>query len=158
MTNRILPQNMKAQGFTLAELMVATLILVIVLVGMLASYVTCMELADLSRNTSTAINIAQAKVEEIKNDTYINIQNDYDPAGNGVPFNIVGLTGRGVTYVNATNPDLLRITVTVCWRQKNGRVIGEDTNLSGQLDAGEDRNGNVILDSVAQVITFIARR
>lgn len=144
----------KTQGFTLAELMVATLILAVVLVGLLASYVACLELTDLAKNTSTAINIAQSKLEEIKNVSYAQIKNDYDR----VAFNITGLVGKGVSYVDDTNPELLQVTVVVCWKQQNGRIIGEDTNLNGQLDAGEDKPPvNNILDSVGQVVTYIAR-
>ena len=143
-----------APGFTLVELMVATLILVAVLVGLLASYVACLDLTDLAKNTSTAINIAQSKIEDIKNDTYVQIKADY----NNVPFNVTGLTGKGVSYVDDTNPDLLEVTVTVCWRQKNGRIIGEDTNLNGQLDAGEDKDSDGQIDSIVTLVTMIAKR
>jgi prepilin-type N-terminal cleavage/methylation domain-containing protein len=151
----------KSSGFTLAELMVATLILGLVLVGLLGTYVACLDLTELSKNSSIATNIAMAKIEEVRNDTYANIKTDYDSTGCGrpscgKPFDITGLMGKGVSYVDNTNPDLLKITVTVCWRQRNGRIIGEDTNLNGQLDAGEDKNGNGMLDSIAQVVTYIA--
>ena len=51
-----------------------------------------------------------------------------------------------------------QITITVCWRQSRGKIIGEDTDLDGQLDVGEDTNINGILDSVAQIVTKIARK
>ncbi|MFZ5801181.1 MAG: type IV pilus modification PilV family protein [Candidatus Omnitrophota bacterium] len=145
-------------GFTLVELMVATLILAIVLVGLLASYIACLQLTDLARNTSVAINLAQTKMEEIKNAAYTSIKNDYDPAGVGVPFTIIGVNGMGVTYVDNTDPDLLLVKVTVCWRERGGRIIGEDTDLNGVLNSGEDKPPlNNQLDSIAQVITYIAR-
>lgn len=147
----------KSPGFTLVELMVATLILGVTLVGLLGSYISCLDLNDLSKNTSLAINIAQTKLEEIKNHDYALIKNDYDPTNQGKPFDITGLTGKGVSYVDDTNPNLLLVTVTVCWRQQNRRIIGEDSNLNGQLDSGEDKNLNNRLDSIAQVITYIAK-
>jgi len=52
---------------------------------------------------------------------------------------------------------LLQATVSVCWRQKN-RVIGEDKNLNGALDAGEDANGNKIIDSPVELTTLIVNR
>jgi len=147
-------KDKKTAGLTLAELMIAALILGVVLVGILASYIACLDLNELSRNASIAINLGQTKLEEIKNHTYALIETDY----NNVPFNIAGLTGMGVSYVDDTNPDLLMVTVTVCWRQKNGRIVGEDTNLNGQLDSGEDTiDPNGRLDSLAQVVTYIAR-
>jgi prepilin-type N-terminal cleavage/methylation domain-containing protein len=143
----------KSPAFTLVELMVATFILGVALVGLLGSYISCLDLNDLSKNTSLAINIAQTKLEEIKNHTYTLIKNDY----NAIPFNISGLAGMGVSYIDDSNPDLLLVTVTVCWRQQNRRIIGEDANLNGQLDAGEDSNLNTRLDSIAQVVTYIAK-
>jgi len=144
-----------SSGFTLIELMVATFVLALVLVAILGSYITCLDLVELSKNTSVAMNIAQTKMEEIKNSTYTQIKTNYDR----VPFAITGLTGMGVSYVDNTNPDLLQVTVTVCWRQKNGRIIGEDTNLNGGLDAGEDKSNplNNQLDSLGQVVSYIAK-
>jgi hypothetical protein len=48
--------------------------------------------------------------------------------------------------------DLLELTVSVCWKQK-GRVIGEDKDLDGVLDSGEDANGNGMIDSSVELKT-----
>jgi prepilin-type N-terminal cleavage/methylation domain-containing protein len=142
-------------GFTLMELMIAALILALVLVGLLASYITCMQLAEIAKNTSLAMNAIRAKAEEITAHPFDNIKTDYDT----VTFIPSTLNGIGVSYVDDTNPDLLKITITVCWRQSRGRVIGEDSDLDGQLDVGEDTiNANGILDSPAQIVTYIARK
>ncbi|MBI5554451.1 MAG: prepilin-type N-terminal cleavage/methylation domain-containing protein [Elusimicrobia bacterium] len=50
---------------------------------------------------------------------------------------------------------LLEVVITVCWRAKDGRIIGEDTNLNGVLDAGEDMNANSELDSPVKFRGFI---
>jgi len=143
-----------SRGFTLMELMIAALILAIVLVGLLASYLACMQLAEIARNTSIAMNSVRARSEQIEEHTFDNIKADYDNA----TFVLANLNGMGVSYVDDTDPDLLLITVTVCWQQQRGRVIGEDSDLDGTLDAGEDANTNGMLDSVAQIKTYIARR
>ncbi|MFH1655613.1 MAG: type II secretion system protein [Candidatus Omnitrophota bacterium] len=150
--NKIIFSHSKA--FTLMELMIAALILAIVLVGLLASYLSCMQLAEIAKNTSIAMNAARAQTEHIEEHDFDNIKIDYDNEA----FPLVNLTGMGVSYVDDTDPDLLLVTVTVCWRQQRGRVIGEDSDVDGVLDAGEDTNGNGMLDSVAQIVTKIARR
>jgi hypothetical protein len=64
-----------------------------------------------------------------------------------------------VVYMNDVNPDLLEITISVCWRQ-GGRVMGEDTDLDGNLDAGEDKSSplNGIIDSPVELVTRVANR
>ena len=53
-------------------------------------------------------------------------------------------------------PNLLNLHVAACWRS-SGRVIGEDKNLNGRLDAGEDANGSGWMDSPVMISTLIAR-
>ena len=158
-------QSFGNKSFTLMELMIAALVLALVLVGLLASYISCMQLTEIARNTSLAMNEIRIKVEEIEQQAeqpivaahnFSSIEVDYDD----ISFPLTtSLNGMGVSYVDASNPDLLEITVTVCWRQSRGRVVGEDTNLNGSLDAGEDVSPlNSMLDSPAQVKTYIVSR
>lgn len=163
-------KSFETRAFTLMELMIASLILALVLVGLLGSYIASMQLTEISRNTSLAMNDAQAATEIIEEYivncplinpacTNANIKALYDNQAFPLLGFVSGTTGSGVSYIDDTNPDLLRITVTVCWRQSRGRVIGEDANLNGQFDAGEDTiTVNNALDSPAQIITYVARR
>jgi hypothetical protein len=50
-----------------------------------------------------------------------------------------------------------KIRIVACWRNQNGRVIGEDKNLNGTLDAGEDLDGNGLIDSPAVIESYVAR-
>ncbi|MCA9400945.1 MAG: prepilin-type N-terminal cleavage/methylation domain-containing protein [Candidatus Omnitrophica bacterium] len=136
-------------GFTLVELLIATLVLLLAFVGVLVSYLKCMELSELSRNSSIAVEAVKNQMESINNTAFDQIFVTY----NNVPFAVNGLNGMGVTYVDNSDPDFFEIRVTVCWRQKNGRIIGEDSNLNGQLNVGEDQNGNNMLDSIVQIST-----
>jgi hypothetical protein len=90
-------------------------------------------------------------------DTYgVNPTADADISYSNFVVNAIP-SSMGVVYINDTNPELLQATVSVCWRQKN-RVIGEDKNLNGALDAGEDANGNKIIDSPVELTTLIVNR
>ncbi|MBU2541035.1 MAG: hypothetical protein KJ593_03940 [Candidatus Omnitrophica bacterium] len=155
-------------GFTLAELMIAALVLVTVLVGLLASYVACLDLNETNSNMTLALNAAQEKLAEIRDYSFSNICTDF----NNTTFNLDGImpTGESMamiyTYVDSDfnscstyncscDYDVIRVVISVCWRQKSGRVIGEDKDLDGIIDTDEDVNNNGQIDSPAQIVTFL---
>lgn len=133
------------------ELLVAVLILVPLFVGVFYTFVKCMELSETAKNSSAAVAAGQNRLEEIENTAFNQVLATY----NQTSFDTAGLNGKGLTYVNSVNANLLEVIVSVSWREKNGRIIGEDTNLNGQLDAGEDKNGNNRLDSTVQITTLL---
>ena len=53
---------------------------------------------------------------------------------------------------------LLEIVITISWRTRDGRIFGEDTNLNGALDAGEDKNSNGRYDSPVQLRLLLSDR
>lgn len=143
------------KGFTLLELMLAAAVLIVAISGLVAAFVGCYALNETARNLTFATMGAQQKLEEIREHNFYNIYSDY----NGTTFGVTGIAeAKGRVDIDNTNPDLLKITVTVCWKQVGGRIIGEDLNLDGDLDAGEDSNGNGRLDSPVQIITLMAKR
>ena len=140
-------------GFTLAELLIAAIVFIPAVSGILISYINCLELSDQSKTFSLAVHGVKSRFEEIKNTSFSQIKANY----NNVTFTAANLNGIGVSYVDDANPILLKVTVTFCWKQGNGRVLGEDKNLNGQLNTGEDQNGNGLLDSPAQLVSYIAQ-
>jgi prepilin-type N-terminal cleavage/methylation domain-containing protein len=142
------------RGFTLIEIMLVAGILAFVLCAILAAYISCSVLVATSKNLNIATNAALGLMEEIRTSSFTRIYDEY----NGLNFILNDIpSSRGVVYVDDTNPELLEVTISVCWRQGN-RIIGEDVNLNGVLDAGEDANGNGIIDSSVQMVTQIANR
>jgi len=143
--------NGKKEGFTLVETIVATAVFLVAAVSILYSYLKCLELADIGRNVSIAVQAVKNEMEDIKNSNFATLYNTY----NNATFTAAGINGRGVVYVDNSNPSLLQVRVVFCWKQPNGLLIGEDTNLNGVLDAGEDKNANGQLDSYVQIQTNI---
>ena len=162
------------KSFSLAEILIAIIILILAISTILITYLACFVLIDTVKNVNIATTAAQGVIEEIRS------RNNFCNPGDIIPFNNIAnsfncltpnLSGynnftfslndipdsRGIVYVDETNPVLLEVTVSICWRHRN-RVVGEDQNLNGVLDAGEDANGNGIIDSPAQIITRIADR
>ncbi len=139
------------KGFSLPELMVAALVMIIAFSGVILSYIRCIYLNEVSRSQTLSLLAVKSRVEMIKNTTFAQIPLVY----NNITFVLPDIKGRGISYVATVNPSLLRITVSYCWKQKDGRVFGEDTDLDGILDVGEDKNGNGLIDSPVTITTFL---
>ncbi len=137
------------------ELMLAAAVLIVAISGLIAAFIGCFVLNETARNLTFATMGAQEKLEEIRNYNFYKIYSDYDDT----TFEVTGIEEtKGRVDVDNTNPDLLEITVTICWKQVGGRIIGEDLDLDGDLDTGEDSNGNGQLDSPVQIVTLMAKR
>ena len=139
------------RGMTLVEIMVSTCVFLMAVVGILYSFVKCIELNEIGRESTIAVVGVKNKLEEIKSVNISSIFTTYD----NTTFTITGLNGKGVIYVDNSNSRLLEVKVVFCWRLMGGRIVGEDTNLNGVLDTGEDKNGNGQIDSNVQIVTRI---
>ena len=74
-----------------------------------------------------------------------------------LPGGRLSLQIRPADTRNPANPDLLDLYISACWSARQRR-ISEDANCNGVLNAGEDRNGNGLLDSPVMLSTRIAVR
>lgn len=144
-------------GFTLLELMIAVAVIIIALAGLLAVFSHLMYLNENARKLTLAVTACQDKLEEMRNSNFSTLYATY----NGTSFNPNGFSAgeaKGAISINNSNPNLLQVCVNVSWRTRSNRVIGEDKNLNGMLDAGEDINPNNRLDSPAEIITLMCQR
>lgn len=133
------------KGFALIEVVIAMGIMTVALLGVFAAYVSCFELAETARNTTYAVNSAQKKIEEIRDHNFLGIFNDY----NNTVFTVDGIAAgnsNGLVEVDNTDSNLLVVTVTACWRQRSGRIIGGDAAL------------NPLASSPVRLVTSIANR
>lgn len=145
------PGIARRKAFTLVETLVATGVFLIATIGIMYSYLKCLELTEIGRNASIAVQAVKNEMEDIKNSNFTTLYATY----NNATFTAAGINGKGVVYVDNSNPALLQVKVVFCWQQQNGRLIGEDADLDGVLDAGEDKNGNGQIDSYVQIQTNI---
>ena len=144
-------------GFTLFELMIGAGVLIVALVGLLGVFAGMISLNENSGKLSLAVAACQAKLEEMRNSSFTNLYTTY----NGTSFNPNGFSlgeAKGAISINNSNPNLLQVFVSVSWRTRSNRVIGEDKNLNGARDAGEDSIVNLRLDSPGQIATLMAQR
>lgn len=122
----------KARGFTLSELMIAVLILVIAISALLLTYVTCMFMNESNNNLVTVVNDVQYVLEEIKGLAYTDIEDYPDPAPDQVKHLRPGQ--NEVIRVNHTHPgaNIIEVTVTATWQERNGinRIFSLTTRFS----------------------------
>lgn len=140
------------------EVLLAAAILAFCLCGLLLTYANLLILADLSRDFTLATNAVQEKMEEVKK-TDFSILNAGGSAFNLTDYGFPYPDSKGnITISNTGYGDLRSVRIVASFKSR-GRVIGEDKNLNGQLDAaaGEDANNNSRLDSPVEVVTLIAR-
>ena len=146
-------------GFSLVEVLLVTGFSVIVIAGLIQLFVYCNKLAAAAGNMSFAMVEAQSKMEEMRNSSFSSLVTNYSGGGTpGNTFNLTNLTGKGVIYIDSSNTDLLNVQITVCWQEQDGRVIGEDKDLSGTLAVSEDTDGNGKISSPVALISLIARK
>ncbi len=131
--------------------MIATLIFTLTFAGTIIVFFRCIELSEMARHSSVAVNTVKSQLATIEDTVFEQILATF----NNATFTAAGVNGTGVTYVTSLDADLLRVTIVFCWREKNGRIMGEDTNINGVLNAGEDANGNGALDSPVEMTTYI---
>lgn len=123
-------------GFTLVELMIATAILVVVIVGLLSVFIHSIFLNESNGNLVTAINDAQYVLEQIKSLPYGNITNftaDFDSD------QFSNLENETVTFpdddVGAT---IANITVSVNWTERQrSRSVQLSTHITRTANATE---------------------
>ncbi len=132
------------KGFTLAEALLATVVVAIALCGIMAAYVGCTGFLNTSKIVNIATNYAQGLMEQIRNTPFPQIPGFMYPPK--VPnLTALNIANSVVVSVNVTNPVLYQVTISVCWKQNN-RIFGV-----------EDANGNCT-NSPTQLVTLIADR
>ena len=117
---RELPLQKNGKGFTLVEILIAILLLVIALVGLASVTVSVIKGNDLSRMVTTATTLAKDKMEELKNLSATSAGYDALTSGSQTGLEAIYTRAWTVGAVGATAPDndttkMKKITVTVTW-------------------------------------------
>jgi len=150
-------QHKYNSGLTLLELMIAAAILVVAISGLLAIFTGLFSLNEGTRKLTLAVTAAQDKMEEIRDSNLATLYTTY----NDTSFNPDGFgfsEAKGAVHIDNLDPDLLKVYVSISWRERSNKIVGEDANLNGSFDAGEDQNGDNRLSSPAEISTLIGSR
>lgn len=156
----------RQRAITLIELLISLFIGVVVIGALLGLVNYTTTLQETTRNKVRAMDAARQRIEQLKSDVQFDYPGTINNLINNPVFTPVGLANaRGritMTPLNAAGirdgvANLYDVRVVICWRQGNGRVIGEDANLNGIFDFGEDTNNNAVFDSPCTLTTAIRR-
>ena len=154
LSNKKLQLKNTAKGLTLFELAIAIAIFVLAASGIFSLLIACSTITESSGNISRMINIAREELENnVMTANFVNLAT-YAV----LPPDIPADTSLACYIQN--HPTILGVkqaTIVVCYKEKPDRVIGEDQNLNGALDGGEDLNGDGRLSSPCEIATFIMR-
>jgi len=107
---------LKTKGFTLLELLIATVVLMVAIGGLLMAFTSCMLLNESNGNLIIAVNDAQYILEEIKSLDYADID-----AYAASPSQFNNLDSETITAAVTGMGTIKEITVNVAWveRQRN---------------------------------------
>lgn len=152
-------KKLSKNGFTLVEIVFVVGILSFVIISLIQVLIYTSTQAEMAGNKTAAVMEAQNKIEEIRNHAYSQIVTDYGSGGTpGNTFALTLLNGMGIIYIDSSNSGLLVIEVVISWQNKYNRIVGEDSDLDGVLDTGEDINSNSKFDSPVELVTFLTSR
>lgn len=114
--------NHVPKGFTLLEVLITVIILTVGIVAILWAFSAGMYATTDIENVDLALNIAQAKMEEIKNTPFANLEDSGPTADpNFANFNVT------VNVAEGQNP--MQVDVTVAWQVKGGQTSISLTTL-----------------------------
>lgn len=142
-------------GFSLLELVIAASIFAVAVCGVASLFVSLTALAKSAGNITRMTNLAR---EELENNVYtadFETLNSYHLLPPAVP---AGTSLACYIQDHGSINNLKQAIIVVCYRQKSNMVMGEDKNLNGILDAGEDSNGDGRLSSLCEFAAFVTRK
>jgi len=113
-------KNNTRRAFTLSELLLAALILLIVISGLLSAFISCIFLSESNHNRVIAANDAQYVLEQIKGQSYGNINNFVNNFSSSY-FN--NLNAETITFLNfsGVGAKIADITVNVAWTERQNQ-------------------------------------
>ena len=122
------------QGFTLVEVMAASVVLVLMFLSALSAMQQGFKMIDTARNTTIAGQVIQSEIEDLRlkswavlsslpGETTINIADSIGkglPAAEGTALAKRFIANRSVVDIPDRNNNLKRITINVSWADANG--------------------------------------
>lgn len=105
-----------SKGFTLLEIIISLAVLVVGVISLVSMFGSGFSMAGISEQSSTAVFLAQERMEQLRNETYANIINEARSATGFAFFDREVV----ISYPESPDTDIKQVTVTVYWTVKSG--------------------------------------
>lgn len=124
-------RNTHEKGFTLLELTIAIAVLSVGLLAVASMVHMVIHSNRMSRNLTTATNLIQSKIDELRVGDYADIadEDEYDLDEDEVAGN--GIFDRAVSVTENFTPAVKIIEVSVSWSDQNPRNVSMRTMIAG---------------------------
>jgi type IV pilus assembly protein PilV len=101
-------------GFTLLEIMITLVILSLALVALAGLQISAIRGNAFSKRMTTAVSIGEARLEQLKNTSYANIQSE---SPTQVTESNMNFTRQVTITNNSPLPNTRTVNITVTWKQ-----------------------------------------
>lgn len=120
----------RQKGFTLLEVLVALAIFSIGLLAINAMTVMVIKSNYKSRNLTTAVNLAQNKLDDLKISSYASIVAGSESGLDEEENPGSGIFDRSVTVTTNTTPDYKVVEVKISWTDPDAREVAMQTIIA----------------------------
>jgi type IV pilus modification protein PilV len=117
-------------GFTLLEVLFALAIFSIGLLAVNAMTTMTIKSNYMSKNLTTAVHLAQNKLDELKAGTYASVVKSTETGLDSQEVAGAGIFDRSVTVTTSTNPDYKTVEVTLSWSDPDLRQVAMQTIIA----------------------------
>jgi len=157
---------MNNKALSLMELLVAFFVMALAIGALATIYPGLFTGVTMDTQNLRVWEIARAEIESLKNSDFATLYTQAKPPSlpQANSFSTGSSSISGVYYVeqmfdknSVLLTDLVRLEVVVCFKVGN-RMIGEDKNLNGILDTGEDVDGNKKITSPVRLSTLAMKQ
>jgi type IV pilus assembly protein PilV len=117
------------EGFTLVEIMIALVVLSVGLVALAGLQISAIRGNAFSKRMTTAVSVANTRIEQIKNMPYANIQPE---SSTQITESNINFTRQVTVTNNSPLPNTKTVNVTVTWKEGSKSFTVPISTVIGQ--------------------------
>ncbi len=119
-------------GFTLLEALFALAIFSIGLLAVNAMTTMTIKSNYMSKNLTTAVHLAQNKLDELKAGSYASVMDGSETGLDAEETAGAGIFNRSVTVTSSANPNYKTVEVVISWSDPDPRQVAMQTIIAEQ--------------------------
>ena len=117
-------------GFSLLEVLFAMTVFSIGLLAILMMVFTVTNCNSASKNLTSAVNLAQSKIDDLKITAYASILDETETSLDASGVSGSGIFNRATTVTTSTSPNYKTVDVTVSWTTSSRKQVSLKTIIA----------------------------